>query len=69
MQPLIWIVFALTMVALGYRLYRQDEVHAIALYIIGLLSGMWGFSLVPSALQLTMGAVAIGWLQLSALRK
>ena len=69
MQPVFWMVFALTITALGYRLYRQDEVYAIALYVIGLLSGIWGFSLVPSTVQLTMGAIAIGWLQIGTLRK
>lgn len=68
MQPTFWMVVALMMAVLGYRLYRQDEVYAIALYILGLLSGLWGFSLVPSTVQLTMGVIAIGWLQIGSLR-
>ncbi len=51
MQPFFWLCFALSMTVLGYRLYRRDEVHAIALYSIGVLSGIWGFSLVPSTVQ------------------
>ena len=69
MQPFFWLCFALSMTVLGYRLYRRDEVHAIALYSIGVLSGIWGFSLVPSTVQLTIGAVVIGWLQLGSLKK
>lgn len=68
MQPIFWMIFALMMAVLGYRLYRQDEVYAIALYSLGLLSGIWGFSLAPSTVQLTIGAIAIGWLQLGSLR-
>ncbi|MEO0867847.1 MAG: hypothetical protein AAFY17_05230 [Cyanobacteria bacterium J06642_11] len=68
MQSIFWMVVALMMIVLGYRLYRQDEVYAIALYILGIISGLWGFSLLPSTVQLTMGVIAIGWLQLSSLR-
>lgn len=68
MSPFFWLFFALSMTVLGYRLYRLDEVHAISLYSVGLLSGIWGFSLAPGTVQLTMAAVVIGWLQLGSLR-
>ncbi|EKV02527.1 hypothetical protein Lepto7375DRAFT_4764 [Leptolyngbya sp. PCC 7375] len=68
MQPVFWLLLALVMTALGYRLRHLDEVYALALYIVALLSGLWGFSLVPSTVQLTMGAIAIGWLQMSGRR-
>ncbi|MDV3352403.1 hypothetical protein D0962_03645 [Leptolyngbyaceae cyanobacterium CCMR0082] len=68
MQPVLWLLLALGMTALGYRLRHRDEVYALALYIVALLSGLWGFSLVPSTVQLTMGAIAIGWLQMSSRR-
>lgn len=68
MQPLFWLLFALGITVLGYRWRHLDEIHSMALYITGLLSGIWGLSLVPSTVQLTLGAIAIGWLQLGSLR-
>ena len=68
MQPILWLFFALGITILGYRLRHLDEVHSMALYSVGLVSGIWGFSLVPSAVQLTIGALAIGWLQFGSLR-
>ena len=68
MQPWFWLLFALGVTVLGYRLRRSDEVHAMALYVVGLLSGIWGLSLVPSTVQLTIGAIAIGWLQIGSVR-
>ena len=68
MQPLFWLLLALSVTVLGYRLRHLDEVHAMALYVVGLLSGIWGLSLVPSTVQLMIGAIAIGWLQIGSLR-
>ena len=68
MQPILWLLLALVMTTLGYRLRHLDEVYALALYIVALLSGLWGFSLVPSTVQLTMGAIAIGWLHMGSRR-
>lgn len=68
MQPIIWLFFALGMTVLGYRWRHLDEVHSMALYSVGLLSGIWGFSLVPSAVQITVGALVIGWLQIGTFR-
>ncbi len=68
MQPIFWLFFALGTTVLGYRLRHLDEVHSMALYSVGLLSGIWGFSLVPSAVQIMVGALAIGWLQIGTFR-
>ena len=68
MQPIFWLLFALCATVLGRRLRHLDEVHAMALYSVGLLSGIWGFSLVPSMVPLTFGALVIGWLQIGSLR-
>ncbi|MEM1254775.1 MAG: hypothetical protein AAGI69_20250 [Cyanobacteria bacterium P01_H01_bin.21] len=68
MQPIFWLLFALCATVLGRRLRHLDEVHAMALYSVGLLSGIWGFSLVPSTVPLTLGAIVIGWLQIGSLR-
>ncbi|MEM9482707.1 MAG: hypothetical protein AAGA83_03355 [Cyanobacteria bacterium P01_F01_bin.116] len=56
------------MTVLGYRWRHLDEVYSMALYIVGVLSGIWGLSLVPGTVQLMIGAIAIGWLQFGNLR-
>lgn len=69
MQSYLLLFLAFIVTVLGYRLHHLDEVHAMALYSVGLLSGIWGFSQVPSTVQLTIGALAIGWLQVGSLQK
>ena len=69
MLSLVLLFFAFTVIVLGHRLHHLDEVYAMALYSLGLLSGIWGFSLVPSTIQLTMGVLAIGCLQIESRQK
>ena len=68
MQWLVLLVVALFFAGLGKRLAAIDEVYALALYIAGLFSTLWGFAAAPISAQLTLGVLALGWSQVSVLR-
>lgn len=59
---------AIAFTNLGKHLQSRDEVYAIATYSAGILSALWGFAIAPTAAQLTLGILALGWLQVSSFR-
>ncbi|NET36932.1 MAG: hypothetical protein F6K19_33720 [Cyanothece sp. SIO1E1] len=68
MQWLMLLAVALVLKFLGQHLQQTDEVHALAIYSAGILSVIWGFAIAPASAQLTLEALAFGWLQVSSLR-
>lgn len=68
MQWVLLLTIAFVLTGLGRRLSSIDEVYALALYIAGLFSILGGFALAPISAQLTLGALALGWVQASTLR-
>lgn len=68
MYWLILFAIAITLAGLGKRLASVDEVYALALYIAGLFSSLGGLVLAPTSAQITLGVLALGWLQASAIR-
>jgi hypothetical protein len=68
MQWLLLLTVTLIFAVLGKQLKPVDEVYALALYIAGILSALWGFAIAPISAQLVLSALVFGWLQVSALR-
>ena len=58
------LVVALSFVVIGRRLQPMDEVHALAVYVIGGFSFIWGFAIAPASTQLLLELLACGWLRL-----
>lgn len=68
MQWSMLLAAALIFAVLGKYLKPVDEVYAVATYTAGILSALWGFAIAPISAQLTLGVLALGWLQVSSLR-
>ncbi|MEO0489653.1 MAG: hypothetical protein AAF215_20225 [Cyanobacteria bacterium P01_A01_bin.123] len=66
MPWLLLLVVALLFTTLGKALRLADEVYVIAIFSTGILSACWGFITAPSTVQLGLGMVALGWLQVSS---
>ena len=61
---LLLLLVALGVVAWGKSLQAIDEVYALATYSVGLLSGVWGYTLAPGLVQLLLSLVALSCLQI-----
>jgi|GEM_PF-2952717 len=60
----ILIAAALTLIVLGNRLVRNDEILGLAAYISSIVMAVWGLFVVPSITSISLGLLALGWLQL-----
>lgn len=66
MSWLLLLVVAVSFATLGKALKLADEVYIIAIFSAGLLSACWGFITAPTTVQLSLGMLALGWLQVSS---
>jgi len=60
----ILIAAALTLIVLGNRLVRNDEILGLAAYISSIVMAVGGLFVVPSITSISLGLLALGWLQL-----
>ncbi|MEO1591972.1 MAG: hypothetical protein AAFU71_11855 [Cyanobacteria bacterium J06632_22] len=67
MQSLLWIAVACSLLAVA-NLLSKDEVHTLALGSAGIFTGLWGLATAPSLLQIGLGLLTVGWLQVGWLR-
>ena len=67
MQWLILLTAALVLATLGKYVKPIDEVYAIAAYGTGFLIGLWGFVVAPISVQVILGVLVFGWLQVISL--
>jgi len=64
---MLWLILlsiALVLATVGWRLKAIDEVYFLALYSSVGVSAVWGFIVAPVSAQLTLGALALGWVQM-----
>ena len=61
---MLWFpLLAIALVSLLLRRWVQtrDEVTALTIYSIGVMSFCWGFIIAPSPLQVSLELLALGW--------
>lgn len=63
---LVMLTIALGLVGLGKWLADIDEVYGLAVYVLSTLIALWGLAIAPSATPLTLGVLALGWVQVSS---
>ena len=57
---------ALVLAFWGRLLATQDEVYALAIYSASSLMAIWGLAIAPSPTPITLGVLALGWVQIAA---
>lgn len=62
---LVMLAIALGLGVLGNWLADIDEVYSLAVYAMGILLFFWGLAIAPSATPLTLGVLALGWVQVN----
>jgi|GEM_PF-2933489 len=63
-----FLAVAVVCIALGIKLRRTEEVHAVAATCAGLLSSAYSFCMAPPSMQLLLGLGAIGMTRFLPLR-